>query len=294
MGMGNKSPNGTGKDGSEAANGVAAGGNELHGAREASVAAGEVGTGDEGQLEEPGSSQDQAKGFTLLEVMVAVAILAMSLTSLLTSQMAAMRQMRYSQQVTAAAFLAEYQLVEIEWLERREGWQTSDTEYTGSFDEQGWPDISYRCVVDFLELPEYNEMLSAKEDAEEASGAPGADDNLQDTGEQAFSALGLVWPMVKSAIENSIRKASCTVYWTDGKVEHDLTVQTFWTDPTQLTALPGAGGEATSDDDVDGGGGGGSTGAGGSTGGSGAGGRPGVSGGGSGGSGIQFGGGGRP
>lgn len=266
--------------GSKAAAGEA--GNELHGEREEALTP-------EEQLEEPGSTQGKAKGFTLLEVMVAVAILAMSLTSLLTSQMAAMRQMRYSQQVAAAAFLAEYQLVEIEWLERKEGWQTTDTEYTGTFADQGWEDISYRCVVDFLELPEYNEMLSAKEDAEDAAGAPGSDDNLQDTGEQAFSALGLVWPMVKSAIENSIRKASCTVYWNDGKIEHDLTVQTFWTDPTQLTALPGAGGEATSDDDVDGGDG--STGGGSTGGGGGAGGRPGVSGGGGGGSGIQFGGG---
>ena len=52
-------------------------------------------------------------GFTLLEVLVAVAILALSLTSLLGSQIESMQATRYARQISAAAFLAEYQLIEI-------------------------------------------------------------------------------------------------------------------------------------------------------------------------------------
>ena len=65
----------------------------------------------------------------------------------------------------------------------------------------------------------------------------------QDAGDQAFGALGMVWPMIKSAVENSIRKASCTVYWKDGKIEHEYQVDTFWADPERLNQLPNLGGE---------------------------------------------------
>jgi general secretion pathway protein I len=185
-------------------------------------------------------------GFTLLEVLVAVAILALSLSSLLGSQIDSLRATRYAHGVTAAAFLAEYQLHEIEWLQTHDGWQESDVEYEGDFDDQGWPDIEYVCTVDFIELPEYNQMLEAKTDADAAAGE---DSMLMDTGDQAFSALGLVWPIVKQAVESSIRKASCTVMWKDGKLEHEFTAQTFWTDPQRLAEIPALGGEFTAEDD---------------------------------------------
>ncbi len=62
------------------------------------------------------SSAKHSRGFTLLEVLIAIGILSMSLTSLLSSQMASMRATRYAQGVTAAAFLAEHQLLEIEGI----------------------------------------------------------------------------------------------------------------------------------------------------------------------------------
>lgn len=211
-------------------------------------------------------------GFTLLEVLVAVAILAISLSSLLSSQIDSLRATRYAQGVTAAAFLAEYQLTEIEWQQREDGWQQSDVEYEDTFDDEGWEGMRYRCLVDFIELPEYNQILEAKTDADEAAGE---DEAYADAGDQAFSAIGLVWPIVKQAIENSIRKATCTVYWTDGKIEHEFEVQTFWTDPARLAEIPALGGEFTQDDDDSGAGEeGGAGGAGGAGGGRGPGGTP--------------------
>lgn len=215
-------------------------------------------------------------GFTLLEVLVAVAILAISLSSLLGSQINSLRATRYAQGVTAAAFLAEYQLNEIEFLMMDEGWQESDKTYEGDFSEQDWPDITYECLVDFIELPEYNQMIEAKTDADQAAGE---DSMMMDAGDSAFSALGLVWPIVKQAVENSIRKASCTVKWTDGNIEHEFTTQTFWTDPQRLAEIPALGGEFTEDDDQssdDPGGGGSGGSSGGSTGGSGGPVRPGI------------------
>lgn len=214
-------------------------------------------------------------GFTLLEVLIAVAILAVSLSSLMGSQLNSMAATRYARDITAAALLAEYQIVELEFLHRQEGWVSSDVEYEGDFGEQGYSNMTWVCTVHFIELPEYNQLIEAKEGVDEAAGEDS--DNVMDAGDQAFGALGMVWPIVKQAIESSIRKVDCKVMWKHGTLDEEFTVQTFWTDPQALQQLPGAGGEFTDEDDNSGdeeaGESGGSTGPGGGGGGGGGGGR---------------------
>ena len=189
------------------------------------------------------------QGFTLLEVMVAMAILAMSMTSLLASQTASIRATRYAQQVTAIAFLAEYQLIETEYIVRKEGgWVLEDKIYEGNFAAQGWSDIKYKCVVDFLELPDYSKLRAAKDESDRAKQGESSL-YYKDAGDKAFGALAMVWPMVKQAIERSIRKVKCTVFWKDGSIANEYTIATFWADPEKLTTLPGLGGEAKEGDE---------------------------------------------
>lgn len=235
-----------------------------------------------------GEPKARQRGFTLLEVLVAVAILAISLTSLLGSQMQALRATRYAQQVTAAAFLAEYQLVEIEYVIQQEedGWGENDREFEGDFAEQGWPDMNYSCLVDMIEMPDYTAIQAAMAAADTDGGGMSDQTGVQDTGEQAVDMLGMVWPMIKEAIEQSIRRSSCKVTWLDGKIEHEFEVMTFWTDASKLDQIQQAGGESGEEDDSDsddddGGGGdpGGPDGPGGGRGGEGGPTRPGIGGG---------------
>lgn len=240
--------------------------------------------------------QKTGAGFTLLEVLVAVAILSITLSSLLGSQIAAIRATDQARRLSSVAFLAEGQLVEIEWELRRDGWGTDDQTFEGDFSEEGWPDVEYVCVIDLIEMPDYQELVAAKDAAESEGDEMSA---YMDAGDQAFGALGMVWPIVKEAIEQSIRKAWCTVRWSaDGKPrrqsdawecgEHEnecLTISTFWTDPEKLKTLPQLGGEATDEDDGRDGDDGGAGGEGGRGGGSGRGGAGGRGGGGRGGGG---------
>lgn len=188
-------------------------------------------------------------GFTLLEVMVAVAILAMSLTSLLSSQMAAMRATRYARGVSVAAFLAESKLLDIEVELQVDGWGSADKTFEGDFGEEGWPEIRYECLVDFIEVPDFNVLQQAKDGAD-TDGGFGTGQQVADADDQAFSGMAMVWPVIKGAIEQAIRKSSCKVVWLDGKLEQEFTVETFWTDTKQLLQLPQAGGEVDEEDDA--------------------------------------------
>lgn len=184
-----------------------------------------------------------AAGFTLLEVMIAMAVLALSLTSMLTSQMASLRATRYAQTITSVAFLADYQLIETEYIVRKEGgWVLEDKFYEGTFADQGWPDIKYKCIVDFLKLPEYTELRAAK-DTSDRENRGESSMYYKSAGDQAFTALGMVWTPVKQAIERSIRKVKCTVTWKSGGQDEEFIVNTFWADPEKLKQLPGLGGE---------------------------------------------------
>lgn len=200
------------------------------------------------------SRRPYAAGFTLLEVMIAMAVLAVSMTSLMTSQMQNIRATREAQQLTTIAFLAEYQIIETEYVVRKEGgWVLEDKNYEGYFAEQGWPDIRYKCLVDFIEIPDYTKLRAAKDESRRAErdAAGGGDSSMyyQNAGDKAFTALGMVWPVVKQAIERSIRKVKCTVFWRDGSLQKEYSVFTFWADPEKLKTIPGLGGEAKEGDD---------------------------------------------
>ena len=222
----------------------------------------------------------RGRGFTLLEVLVAVAILSLSLTSLLGSQMASLRATDRARQLSSVVFLAESKLIDIEWelKQNNNGWGVDDQTFDGDFSEEGWPDVEYVCTVDLIEMPDYNQLIEAKDASEDTDGDDSA---YQDAGDQAFGALGIVWPIVKEAIEQSIRKSWCTVRWSpDGRKvnlpdeprcgdaeQGCIEVMTFWTDPEKLKQLPALGGEAEEGDDNPGGGdGGGGRGGGGSSG----------------------------
>jgi type II secretion system protein I len=195
----------------------------------------------------PPSDPRRVAGFTLLEVLVAVAILSMSLTSLLSSQMAAMRATRYARGVSVAAFLAESKLIDIEVEMQLDGWGTDDKTFEGDFSDEGWPEIRYECLVDFIEVPDFAALQQAKDGAD-TDGGFGVGQQVADADDQAFSGMGMVWPVIKGAIEQAIRKSSCKVIWKDGALEQDFTVETFWTDPKQLLQLPQAGGEVDEED----------------------------------------------
>lgn len=233
-------------------------------------------------------------GFTLLEVMLALAILSITLVGLLGR---ATGNVRLTQEVAmrgTVAALARGQMYEIEDLLLREGFQELDQTMEDDFGDQGWPDIRWQAAIEKVELPGLGSLQALQEGAGEGTGEEGAAGGEQagggligqflsmgggaagggeDTSADA-SFISSQFEVLRQVLEASIRKVTLTVTWEVGNEEQTMVVACYFTDPAAMQkVLPGAGslGGGGEDDEPSGGGGPGRGGAGGGRDGSGGG-----------------------
>ncbi len=152
------------------------------------------------------------KGFTLLEVLIALAILASALTVLMGTMANSGQQAVFSNDLTRASQLARSKMIDVEYEIMEEGFQTSDQTLSGNFSDEGYPDIEWEAKILIVEIPETaKEEFLAKINAQLFGGeSQGA---LQ--GNAAFSAMlpmliGQLPEMINN-IGQKVRKVELTV-----------------------------------------------------------------------------------
>ena len=204
-------------------------------------------------------------GFTLLEVLVAIAILGLGLTVILGSQVGLFTNASRGQHLTVATNLARCKMGEIEVKLLKMGYQLTDETDDGpccADDDEG--SEGYRCSwkVERVTLPEL--PLSGSDAGANPAGDGGLDlgpigtlAGLNQPGGQALGAksqptdlaktlgnapspmslapmmMSLVYPTLKPMLEASIRKVSVTVLYKEGKFERELLVTQYVTNPQQ-------------------------------------------------------------
>ena len=209
------------------------------------------------------------RGFTLLEVLVAIAILGLGLTVILSSQTGMFASAAHSEKLTHAVFLARCKMTETETELMKEGYplidqtdsgkccEDDDSEYTctwkvekielpqpGSFVPSEDPDAGLGDVpgtVDTVGLGSDLSALGAVNSLENPSGLPGEDPlaSLASLGSEEGAAgigamvMSLVYPDLKPMLEASIRKITVTVQWKEGRNDKDLSVTQYVTDPQE-------------------------------------------------------------
>lgn len=175
-------------------------------------------------------------GFTLLEVMVAVAILALSLTAIFSSQVGAMRTAARSRHVNTASLLARCKMGELEEQFANEGLPAVED---NGRDEccEGAEMTGYRCEWSVVRvvLPGTTDDEGGEDD--DASGLPGMGDSEgpalamgdflgggTDTSGLAEMAIGLAYPVLKPHIEEQVRRVTVEVFWPEGETERSFDV----------------------------------------------------------------------
>jgi general secretion pathway protein I len=195
-------------------------------------------------------------GFTLLEVMVAVAILGVALTAIFSSEAGAIRASNRARRTNVATLLARCKLAELEEKVARDGFNESDEHDTdGCCEDAEVEGFTCEWILNRVVLPDVQESGSADPAAManatgsgsgNAAGSAGTDplsaltsgaNGAAPTAESIMAggatdmlstiAMQLTYPILKPAIEMQVRRASVTVSWREGSGSRSFEVTQF-------------------------------------------------------------------
>ena len=101
------------------------------------------------------------KGFTLIEVMFALALLGLGLVVLIKSAANSVFSAEQAHMLGVATDLGRMQMDEIEETLLNEGFQDTDQNVDGkTFEVQGWPNIKYAYKVEVVEMPTFDQLTA--------------------------------------------------------------------------------------------------------------------------------------
>jgi general secretion pathway protein I len=206
-------------------------------------------------------------GFTLLEVLMAIAILGLGLTVLMGAQTGLFANAKRAERLSLATNVARCRMSELELELLQKGYPLIDQESEGDCC-MGESEENFRCSwkIQRIELPEATDLEGGADGGVESenTGALGALMDIQEKGSAALGGggditglaedlgaasstdgmmsmvMGMVYPVLKPMLEASIRKIVVTVSWKEGVKERSLVVTQFVTDPRQGDLDPNA------------------------------------------------------
>ena len=224
------------------------------------------------------------RGFTLVEVMIALAILALAMTMLVKSTATNITKSQDAFMDGVVTELARGKMYDIEEKLTKDGFQEQTDEDADNFHDEGWDSVHWAYKVEAVELPDLGAMQQMANGAMGGSGsgsgsgsAAGAgSDAGSDVGSEfgggafANSALGGMlgmmgggfsaadakggafiqqqFALVKEVLKASIRKISLTVTWEVMNQPRSMTVIEYVTDPAGMNkVLGGLGSQPISD-----------------------------------------------
>lgn len=216
----------------------------------------------------------RGRAFTLLEVLVAVSILGLGLTVILSSQAGLFASTQRVEHLTHSSNLLRCKMSEVELELMQMGFPLIEKTERGSCCGDDLP-TTYTCewTVQTIELPQPatfsadgegsgspldgsgqpgtgNELgqLSSLMSGVSPDGQPASLSDVTEAMSQAMPegggllqmAIGMVYPTLKPMLEASIRKVTVTVRWREGRKEQELTAVQFVTNPLEGGLNPNA------------------------------------------------------
>jgi general secretion pathway protein I len=189
--------------------------------------------------------QRPTRGFTLLEVMIAMAILAMALVALLGHEGVAIQMSDYSNRVSQATMLAQGKFLDVEHKLIKDGMDTMDDCDDGDFRDEGFRRFKWKACAYPLEMEDgvadqLNEQIMGMMagmgmgDMETlmnaaASGGKGADAQQGAMAAQVQQAIGAI-PMFLEQLKDKVRKVRLEVTWTDPMGDRQVVLERFVTE----------------------------------------------------------------
>ena len=182
-------------------------------------------------------------GFTLLEVMIAIAILGLSLTAIFSSEVGAANVGQRARRQNVAATLARCKMGEIEQIVAIEGLPVLEKKDTDNCCEHA-PVEGFECewIIERIILPEFG-TGDEDEDGEDGDSRNRSREQLNETYEElnaqaatpeevmageagnlAMLALQIGFPILKPFLEEQVRRATVSVRWKEGEKDRGFDV----------------------------------------------------------------------
>lgn len=186
-------------------------------------------------------------GFTLLEVMVSLAILAVALVIIIEIVTNNVRATNKAKLMTAGTFLARAKIVEIEDRVLTQGFGQSDENDAGDFSNEGYPSFTWTSLIERVELPADLALQAQQAASDQSMNAQTTQNPLQAMSGFLGGFMTTLIEPIKIGLQESVRKVTVKVTWNEiGRGPQTLEVATFMTDPVKLDmAVPGMGGTGT-------------------------------------------------
>lgn len=183
----------------------------------------------------------RSRGFTLLEVMISLAILGLALTAIVDINGTAIRTHAYAKQMTVATMLARSKMADLESQFNHEGFTSEfDQKMEGDFDEEGWEGFRWEAEIIKPDLDGKNAMALVEQLVGKLMGnlgQAGSDDAAPADPTMAADGgmLAAVRPMVEAQVtaltetlKQTMREVRLHVIWQDGGNEESVDVVTHF------------------------------------------------------------------
>lgn len=100
----------------------------------------------------------RSRGFTLLEVMVSLSILALALVAIAGINANSFNRSNYAREITVATMLARSKMIDLEIELADEGFKDSDQEFDGDFAKEGFESMRWTATIRKVEV-DINQLL---------------------------------------------------------------------------------------------------------------------------------------
>lgn len=172
------------------------------------------------------------QGYTLLEVLIALSILATAMTALAGGIGVSSKQALFSYDLTTATQLARSKMIDMEYEVIKEQYPNKELRYSGTFKDNAYKGFTWEAKIEQVEIPdEAREELLGKIN-QQLFGSGDAQGALQ--GNAAFSsALPLLVSQVPNIINRvgqKIRRITIRVEFPYGRTTHPVVLEQYVVD----------------------------------------------------------------
>ena len=151
-------------------------------------------------------------GFTLVEVMFALAIMMVSFSAIILTQSGSRDALERTRRMTTVSMLAKNSMVDAETYFQDKTFNEVEEEKTGTFDSP-YEQYSWKRVIKEVEFPDLNSLLSSED---EESGVTRTQE--------------MMLKLITQYISDSLREVTVTITWPKGKGTKSYSLTTYWVD----------------------------------------------------------------